>query len=151
MNNGLTSAVIEVLVVAASTLATTDRERTFAVWFASRDQSVFGIGMVGFDVRQMPWAPATFAADRSFVLEAIDAAKAGTGWERLGFNPREDWVRNALDGFRRLVAAFRVEDAETEAKRVWPWLAPPEVLEQCPRHGVYLHGEGCILCNAGLQ
>lgn len=65
MNHGLTSVFIAVLSLAA--------------WFASHDQGVFGSGMVGFDVSELPWSADTFASDWEFVLRAIDATKARTG------------------------------------------------------------------------
>ena len=65
MSNGLTSVVISTLVLAASALAQTDRQRELAVWFASHDQGVFGLGMVGLDVSDLPWRADTFEADRT--------------------------------------------------------------------------------------
>src|SRR5437763_747484 len=90
MSNGLTSVFVSVLSLAASELAETDRQRQFAAWFASHDQGVFGLGSVGFDVSELPWSPDALADDRDFVLRAIDAAKARRGWQRLGYEPRED-------------------------------------------------------------
>jgi len=48
MSNGLTSVFIEVLVISGSILANTDREKELIIWLAQRDQSVVGIGTVGF-------------------------------------------------------------------------------------------------------
>jgi hypothetical protein len=147
MSNGLTSVFISVLALATSSLARIDREREFAVWLASRDQGVFGSGVVGFDLRAMPWQPETFTADRDFVLRAISTAKAKRGWDRLGYEPREEWVQDALDGFRRLVEAFRVEDADPLAAQHWPWPDKLDRYELCPRHSVYLHPSGCVVCH----
>jgi hypothetical protein len=82
MNNGLTSAFVSVLALAASKLAETDRQRLFAAWFASHDQGVWGLGTVGFDMSELPWSLDTFVGDRRFVLQVIHAAKARAGWVR---------------------------------------------------------------------
>ncbi len=148
MSNSLTSVFLSVLSLAASALAQTDRERELAVWFASHDQNVFGVGMVGFDVGGLPWCAEAFAADRDFVLRAVAAAKAKTGWSRLGYEPHEDWVLGRLEGFERLVSAFDIRDAETKANGYsWGFGDRPGCFELCPEHAVYLHSAGCILCN----
>src|SRR5688572_29182081 len=103
MNNGLTSVVISVLSLAASDLARTDGQRELAAWIGSRDQGVFGRGVVRFDIEVMPWHRDTFEEDREFVLAAIDAANAKTGWDRLDYAPHEEWVTTALGRLRVLI------------------------------------------------
>jgi hypothetical protein len=144
MSNGLTSVFVAVLSLAAAELAEDDQQREIAAWIASRDQGVYGLGIVGFDVGDLPWRPETFALDRAFVLRVIEAALAQRGWERLGYQPREDWIRESLEGFRTLVEAFDVTHACWES---WGFGDRPERLVLCPKHGVYLHLEGCVLCN----
>lgn len=147
MSNGLTSVFISVLSLAASALAETEREREFAAWFASHDQGVFGLGIVGFDVSELPWSPATFAGNRDFILRVIEAAGAKTGWERLGYEPREEWLQPCLDQLRAMVGAFVVEHACGLEATVWSCGGRPEQLVLCPVHRVYQHEHGCALCN----
>ncbi|MDO9019715.1 MAG: hypothetical protein Q8S73_02355 [Deltaproteobacteria bacterium] len=146
MSNGLTSVFVSVLVLAASALAQTDRQREFAAWFASRDQNVFGLGMVGFDIGEMPWRADTLEADRDFVLRSVEAAKGRSGWDRLGYEPREDWVFERLEAFRSLVAAFDARDAETRSESDWSLGVRPAAFTLCAVHAVYLHAYGCALC-----
>lgn len=60
MSNGLTSVFIEVLAISGSILAKTNREKEMIIWLAQRDQSVVGIGTVGFDIDEMPWTIDSF-------------------------------------------------------------------------------------------
>ena len=149
MSNGLTSVFVSVLSLATSALAETDRQRELAVWFASHDQGAFGLGIVGFDVSKLPWQVETFAADRDFVLGAIEAAKAKCGWDRLAYAPREESVRDPLERFRVLLAAFEIGHAapSAEPKGKGGPDERPASFELCPKHGVYLHSGGCVVCN----
>jgi len=148
MSNGLTSAFFSVASLAASVLAQTDRHREIAAWFASHDQDAFGLGIVGFDVSEIPWNASTFEKDRAFVLALIEGARARMGWDRLAYSPREDWLVDCLSSFERFVRAFDVQDAkpQTDAQG-WPFGERPARFVLCPKHAVYLHSQGCILCN----
>lgn len=144
MSNGLTSVFVSVLALGASELAKTDRQREFAVWFASHDQ-MYGLGTAGFDVSELPWLLDTFSSDREFVLQGIRAAKARVGWERLGYEPHE-WVQHRLDQFRAMVEAFSIEHAAGSEAAAWRYGRPTRLV-LCPVHRVYQHEHGCVLCN----
>jgi hypothetical protein len=146
MSNGLTSAFVSVLSLAASALAESDRQREFAAWFASHDQGIFGIGVVGFDISELPWSPETFVSDREFILRVIDAARARTGWERLGYEPRAEWLQACLDQFRAMVEAFDPGHACGSESAVWCYGRPAQLV-LCPVHRVYQHQHGRVLCN----
>lgn len=146
MNNGLTTVFISVLVLAASGLAEANSERELAAWFAWHDQAVRGVGTVGFDMSELPWSLNTFSVDKEFVLRVIDAAKMRLGWERLEYEPREEWVHRCLDQFRSMVEAFEIEHAAGSEAAVWP-CGRPSRLMLCPVHQVYEHEDGCVLCN----
>jgi hypothetical protein len=145
MSNGLTSVFVSVLALAASELAETDRQREFAAWFASHDQGVLGLGTVDFDMSELPWSSDTFAVDRGFVLQVIHAAKR-TGWERLGYEPREEWMQHCLDQFRVMAEAFSIEHAAGSEVAAWTYGRPMQLV-LCPVHQVYQHEHGCVLCN----
>lgn len=146
MSNGLTSVFIDVLSLASSALSKSDRQRELAAWFASRDQSIFGSGVVGFDISELPWQTATFNADQDFILRSIDATAEKTGWERLDYEPREDWVSSCLNKFRLMVQAFVFEDARNLESAAWLGGYPSSVT-LCPIHQVYKYELGCVLCN----
>jgi hypothetical protein len=146
MSNRGTSEFVEVLCLATSDLAANDHERELAVWIASRDQGIFGLGLVGFDVSDLPWDVRTFTSDRNFVLRAIDAALDRKAWDRLGYDPREDRLFENLKGFRALVAAFDVADATMGKTWEWPFESRPTTFERCPKHAIYCHPQGCTLC-----
>ncbi|WP_235332709.1 hypothetical protein [Paenibacillus polymyxa] len=85
MSNGLTSVFIEVLVISGSVLAKTNREKELIIWLAQRDQSVVGIGAVGFDIDEMPWTIDSFESEKDFILDTISNAADGLGWEKLSY------------------------------------------------------------------
>jgi hypothetical protein len=149
ISNGLTSVFVSVLSLAASAHATNDRERLWAVWFAAHDQGIFGRGIVGFDLSEMPWTLETFDADQQFLLRVIEAAKTRSGWERLDYEPHEEWVIPCLEQFRKLLEAFQPEHRCLDADKIWPFVPAPPILERCPVHQVYQHALGCVICNDG--
>ena len=146
MNNGLTTVFIEALAVSASVLASTEREKLFAVWLACHDQQICGIGTVGFDISDMPWTKLGFQAQKDFLFEVIRSAQSKAYWHLLGYQPgREDWVVESLEKFRQLIAHFSKERIVPEEKRRSAHNMPSTFL-QCPKHKVFVHQAGCILC-----
>jgi hypothetical protein len=146
MNSGLTSVFVSTLALAASRLAQSEHQKELAAWFGSRDQNVFGVGIVGFDVGDIPWCSHSYPEDRAFVLQVIAAAKARTGWEALGYEPRVDWLTASLDHFAQLIEAFSEEDIAGSEKRSWPW-GKPDQWTLCGKHMVFQHIAGCVVCN----
>jgi hypothetical protein len=149
ISNRLTFLFMQGLSLAASALASGDNEREFAVWFASRDQTHYGLGCVGFDIGEMPWHPQLFTADRDFVVQAIDAALAGTGWDRLGYSVRVSSLQMPLERFGAMIMSFRLADAVHETAGIWKSASKPSDFRLCPRHAVYCYSQGCPLCNDG--
>ncbi len=146
MNNGLTSVFIDVLALSASALASTEREKRFAVWLACHDQTICGIGAVGFDISDMPWTTRGFQSQKSFLLKVIQSAQSKEYWRLLGYHPREDWILSSLERFRLLIAHFPKEGIIPEAKRRQA-AGMPSFFMKCPKHQVYVHQQGCVLCN----
>jgi hypothetical protein len=154
MSNGLTSVFIEVLVISGSILAENNREKELIIWLAQRDQSVVGIGTVGFDIDEMPWTIESYAAERDFIIRTIAAATGGLGWERLDYEPREDWVIRCLEQFRLLILAFDKDSVNIDNYLEWSEIEEgddsptiPIGYPKCAIHDVYLSCHGCILCN----
>src|SRR5215813_559005 len=156
MSNSLTDVVISVCVLSASALAVTEQEKRFAVWLASRDQDRRGPGVVGFDVSELPWTVHGFTAEHAFLLRVIDSARSHYYWHKLNYKPHTDWVLHALEQLHTLLLHFSQEDLVREGqegRRADPyWDEPPTGFPTCPRHGVYLHQEGCVVCHdEGIQ
>lgn len=156
MSNGLTSVFIEVLVISGSILANTDREKELIIWLAQRDQSVVGIGTVGFDIDEMPWTIDSFSSEKDFMLQTISHATNGLGWEKLGYKPRQDRVVHCLKQFGLMITAFHHEDVNLDNYIEWAEVEEgddnptiPRGYPKCERHDIYLSCHGCILCNNG--
>ncbi len=146
MSNGHTSVFISTLSLAASRVALTMHEKELAVWFASRDQWLFGSGMVGFDLSEIPWSVPTFQEDKAFILRMIEAAKAKSGWDRLSYSPNEERIMPSYEEFAVLINAFVPEDIVIPEGESWSD-EMPDPLVLCERHGVYQHDAGCVVCH----
>ncbi len=147
MSNGSTSVFIATLVLAASELAQNQREREWAVWIAGYDQSIFGLGVVGFDLTDLPWQAASFEDDHLFLQRIVAAAQSKTGWQRLSYEPREDWVQRHLEQFNMMLKALTKAHIALCNAAPWPQLEKPAAFVKCTKHAVYLHAEGCVVCN----
>lgn len=146
MQNGLTSVVLSLLALSGSALASNEREKDLIVWLASHDQAIFGRGVVGFDLSEIPWTVEQFEAEKSFLLKVIGRAKSQQDWARLTYKPREDWVINALDKLYQMVAHLSEKDIDLQAALSWQAEKPTERIV-CPKHNVLEHWYGCVVCN----
>lgn len=148
LSNGATSALLDLLVLSGSALASTEWQRSCVVWLAEHDQGVMGLGIVGFDLDELAWTPAGFADEHPFLSRVVDAALDGVGWGVLDWVPG-DPNREHLRGFRQLVEAV----TPPVAAAGWSFRAPPPAgWPRCSRHGALRHGlcdHGCIVCNDG--
>ena len=140
MSNGTTAVVFDLLAIAGTTRARTDWEKKLVWWLVAHDQERIGLGMAGFDLSEMGWTAEGFATEKRFVLDVLDDAIRGTGWERLSFVPG-DGVVPVLEDLRRLLERYRPSAFPTPSE----WELP--VYGTCEVHAVYLHERGCIVCN----
>lgn len=147
MSNGLTQLFIAALTLSASALAQNDAQKTLAVWIASHDQGMFGSGIVGFDVCEMPWDSSAIDRDKAFWFSVIEGARAKFGWELWKYTPQEDWLLLRLEQFSALIEAFQPRDICDDQKRVWVFTPLPKTFNLCEQHRLYLHEYGCLLCN----
>ena len=147
LSNGATSVLMSVLALSASDKAATDWEKQFASWIALRDQSVLGLGIVGFDISDFGWSTKEFDTQKAFVLSAIDLALQHHRWEVLSYKPAE-FMDDVIRQFRELIAAFGAQHIVPERDGQWKF---DDFIssEMCPVHGVYKHLGGCLLCNDG--
>jgi hypothetical protein len=144
MQNGATDVFISVLLLAGSDLAETVWEKEFITWLAGRDQSIFGLGMVGFDIGEIAWDPDRFAGQKAFVLAVIDTSLRRHRWEILDYDP--PYVHLDLAAFRILVEKYAIDIVESA--KPWKWRGgEPGPMAKCPKHDVYEHAHGCLLCH----
>ena len=143
LSNGSTAVLISVLLLSGSDMARDDWERSLVTWLGEHDQSIFGRGVVGFDLDQIAWESGRFAEQQAFVLAIIDRAIERHRWELLDYDP--PFVQDQLRVLRSLVEQYQVEFVE--GLRQWNWRARPERFEKCPIHQVYMHAYGCAICN----
>jgi hypothetical protein len=153
MSNGATSVFISVLVISGSLIAKTEREKELIIWLAEHDQSVRGVGTVGFSINDLPWTKNGFKDEKSFLLEVIEASKLKTGWNILEYEPNEEIIFRFLDNFYKMISGFN-EDCINEEKytdwiKLWndPNMRMPIKFSKCPVHKTYLSWAGCIICN----
>jgi hypothetical protein len=154
MSNGLTSVFLDVLLLSGSDLARTDSEVAAVVSLAERDQSIVGLGIVGFDVSELGWAPDRFESHKQFLLGMVDGAMAGHRWNVLDYEPNRDRLLPCLAEFRKLVETFSISACPAEPFiALWSTVGLRSDRAKCPRHAVYLHNlnvdnsRRCQLCN----
>src|SRR6476661_6447334 len=151
MSNGLTAVFIDVLVLAGSALAATEREKELIVWLAGHDQGISRLGTVGFDISDIPWTMAGFVTERAFLLRVIEAAQSGFGWDRLAYQPNEALLRPALAKFLDLINNFDPRYIAETRYQEWRGERAQDKgsleFARCPKHDVLLYQHGCVLCN----
>jgi hypothetical protein len=106
MSNGLTSVFLDVLLLSGSDLARTDAEVATVVSLAERDQSIVGLGIVGFDVSELGWASDLFAEHKEFLLRIVDTAMAGHRWDVLDYEPNPAVCCRASPSFANSLSGF---------------------------------------------
>ena len=154
MSNGLTSVFLDVKLLSGTDLARTDTEVATVAWLAERDQSIVGLGIVGFDVFELGWAADRFAEHQQFLLRMVDGAVAGQRWHLLDYEPNRDRLLSSLAEFRELIEQFPLTACPDQPfASSWSTKGLRADRAKCPRHAVYLHNlndddtQCCQLCN----
>lgn len=139
------SVFISVLVLSGSHLAKEEAEIELITWLASRDQSIIGIGTVGFDLTDLPWSTSLEVYNKqiAFFFRVIDRVKQGEDLKLLTYSPPS--VNKYMDSFTAMLKNFDCKYTNQNAAE-W-WLAPNGKKEKCKIHGAYLHEKGCVVCN----
>ena len=143
LSNGSTAVLQSVLLLAGSDLAQTLWEIDFMRFIADRDQDIFGLGMVGFDLADIAWTSLGFDEQKAFVLQVIDRARARHRWDVLTYDP--PFVSDSLDRLRALLQRWLVEHIAEHA--TWDLWAPTDLPSKCTQHAVYLNAHGCLICH----
>lgn len=151
MSNGGTSMFINILCLSGGRLAETESEKRLMVYLAEKNQSVCGIGTVGFDITDMPWKRNTFDDDKAFMLRVIEGAANKLGWETLDYEPDEEAAEEYLDAFRKLAERMTADDI-TESL-LTEWLSDADENDpvrcgfpKCRIHNTYISVYGCQVC-----
>jgi len=148
MNNGATDVVIALLVMSGSENARRLSEIELSVSLAAKDQSIYGRGCIGFDIRDLPWAieRTEFQKDKEFLLKVVRIASNGSYSDRLDYEPGLEFIRSCFEDLQLLLKELEYEDIND--KTVDRKLMPQPPYRKCETHGCYLHQEGCVICNS---
>jgi hypothetical protein len=151
MNNGLTSAFINTFGLSGSRLAKTEQEKRLIVHILEKNQSVLGVGNVGFDLGWMPWNNDNFENDKKFILSVLNGIINKIGWENLGYSPREEMIYRCVNTFEKMLLNMAQNDIDIE--KINGWLKEKEPNDPinnnfplCPIHNVLLTIYGCQVC-----
>jgi hypothetical protein len=143
MSNGGTAVLISVLLLSGSDVAQTQWEKELVCWLGEHDQSIFGRGVVGFDLDEIAWNKEDFTEQKDFFLKMIDTALTRHRWNALDYDP--PFAAGDLAELRHLVENYVIEFVEPDKE--WNWYLKADDFAKCPIHQVYLHAEGCAICN----
>jgi hypothetical protein len=143
LSNGAMSVLLSTLALSGSDMAVTPWEIECVTWLAQRDQSIFGLGLVGFDIDDLAWRRDDFDAQHAFVLTMIDRAASRRRWDVLDYDP--PFAEAQLRALHQMVSQYQLSFVEPDT--AWDWWAQPEQYTKCPHHQVYLHAYGCVICN----
>lgn len=152
VSNGGMAVLLTALGLSGSRLAGTEEERRLIVWLMEHDQSVLGLGAVGFSLSELPWERERLAEGQDFLLRTIGGARAHLGWESLDYRPDRARLEDWLDCLEAMVTALSPEDIQDGAAAAWLAAAEPgdpvrNNFPKCPQHGIYLTAFGCLACN----
>ena len=151
MSNGGTAAFINVLCLSGGRIAKTESQKRLMVFLAEKNQSVFGLGVVGFDIVEMPWSRDSFDEDKTFMLNVVDGARRKLGWETLDYCPDEERMLFYLDKFEKLIERMTKDDIAESALTEWLDEADENDpvrcgFPKCPKHDAYVSSFGCQVC-----
>ena len=72
MSNGCTDVFLTTIGLSGSRLAVTDGEKRLILWLLERDQWVWGRGIVGFNLAEMPWDIENLESQKQFFCSVIN-------------------------------------------------------------------------------
>ncbi len=124
LSNGGMSVVISTLSLAGSYLAKEKYEIDLVTWVASRDQGVVGLGVVGFDLVDLPWVKeeGIFIRQKEFLLRVIERVGNKEDLYHLDYDP--PYIDEYVEKLIALVNSFSFNYVGNEEPS-W-WLPPDE-------------------------
>ena len=147
LSNGGTSVLVSFLALAGSRLAKVQSEIDLITWLVSRDQGVLGVGVVGFDLSDMPWSKncEEFDRQKKFLRSVISRIRSKVDVQFVEYNP--PYLETYTDCLNKLLDSFEFSMV-SQTSPEW-CLLPNKTLDKCEKHGVFLHEAGCVVCNDG--
>ena len=144
LSNGGTSVFVSVMTLSGSDLAKSQLEIDLITWIASQDQSILGLGMVSFDLGEMPWSQSLdeFIHQKEFLNSVIERVKTLEDLSLLDYEP--PFVLDYMETFQKMLNEFEFEFVSQD-EVYWP--LKPEKNIKCKKHGVFKHRKGCVVCN----
>ena len=151
-SNGCLDVLLAVIGLSGSRIAQSDDERNLIVWLMEKDQSIVGLGTVGFDIIEMPWKKLCFEGQKLFMLQVLDGVKEKIGWETLDYKPNEEIIFDRISTLHDMFRLIQIEDINEDL--TVQWLEDPDICElirggypKCKKHGIYMSIWGCLACN----
>lgn len=150
MSNGTTSVVISILVLAGSRLAISERQKELIVWLAYQDQSVRGIGTVGFYMNEIPWSKDCFEEEQQFLSSVIKGAISGLGWHTLDYQPNKSTIIPLLEKLDDMLKRFEITYVDEQNDAEWRDIfreSFPAGYPICMCHYALMSEWGCVVCH----
>ena len=151
MSNGLTSVFISAFGLSGSVLAKTEQEKNLVMYVLEKNQSVFGIGFVDFDIGCMPWDADNFDENKNFILSIVKGMYNETGWEKMSYSPNKQMLTRCINEFEKLIMNMKRDDINIQ--EINEWFNAKERMEfikngfpLCEIHNVLSTIYGCQLC-----
>lgn len=148
VSNGGTAVFVAVLCLAGSDVATHDWQKELLVWISTHDSHVMGNGNTGFDLSELGWHTERYVVQKQFLLLLTNRARSKTNWEKLPYDPPLERAVFALDSFDILINGFDRMHCRNLALE-WT-VKPMRPFVRCATHGIFIHSEGCVICNDEL-
>ena len=148
VSNGGTSVFIAVLCLAGHEIATEDWQKDLLAWISTHDRHVIGNGNTGFDVSEMGWFVDRHDEQKRFLLLLTARARLKTNWQKLPYDPPLERAVYALEKFDGLVNGFKRDHCRNTGLD-WT-IEPNRPLHRCSVHDIFIHSEGCVICNDEL-
>ena len=156
MSNGLTDVFIDYLLISGSKIANSISEKRIVVFFAEKQQSIVGIGNVGFDITEIPWEKGTFEGDKQFILKTIEYAKELINTDYVinifSYETSSESLIKIFNEFINLIEQMSVE--YIDENNLYEWIASSDSSDpinigfpKCEKHEIMLSLYGCKICN----
>ena len=151
-SNGCLDVLLTVIGLSGSKIARSDCERNLIVWLMEKDQSIVGLGTVGFNITDMPWKKQCFEEQKLFMFHVLDGVRDKIGWETLDYDPNEEIIFKRIDTLHDMFQSIQNEDINEDLTD--QWLEDAAICElirggypKCKKHGIYMSIWGCLACN----
>ncbi len=151
-SNGVMDVLLTTIGLCGSDLAEQWYEKDLIVWLMEKDQSVVGLGTVGFDVSEMPWQKLYLQEQKEFFCKTLQCIKKCVGWDTLDYTPNKVLLFEKIDVLQKMIEKIVWEDVDY--KDIQYWYDVCDITEpmkngypMCEKHGILLSVYGCIACN----